>query len=190
MFTNNWFTKGCVDYILGFVSEIAKEGAANLYKDTSGWVTPAKTVTYNRIDTLMKTFLTEDCKGHTTSAATAIGVAFGSGTVAPTVEDNTLSGTQHTWINTSNTTLEFSYGEDGDDIVLTCVYTINNNSGADATIGEVGLFSYAYGKPGASSSSKGYVPTLIERTLLDVPITIPADGVGKVTYTIRRSYAE
>lgn len=56
--------------------------------------------------------------------------------------------------------------------------TITNNNETDITIGEVGIVY----QTGSSYS------VLFERTVLESPITIPAGGVGQVTYTIRMNY--
>lgn len=183
MFTNNYRWKTRIDYTLGFL-ERATYPIKHGYEGTinSGGTSLSEFPSVNNINRYVTTLSTS----YTTN--TFYGVAFGDGTVPPTVEDVKLSGKQHTWIQSSNTTCELSYGEDTDDLLVTAVYTINNTTGSDVTISEVGFF----GCTQFYNSSIGYryIPVLLERTLLDVPITIPAGGVGKVTYTIRRSYAE
>lgn len=108
------------------------------------------------------------------------GVVFGTGTTAPTVEDYKLSGDLITNLSAlANVTVE------GDDngVTITAIYTITNTGADSFTIGEVGIVTnlhYNYFSSN-SDSFKG----LIERTVLDSPVTIEADGVGQVTYTIR-----
>lgn len=185
MFTNNYPWKSYTDYQLGFRSTWSHP-VNHAYEGTiySGGTSLYEFVNLAKISSLITVIPTSY-----TDKAFNGGVAFGDGTVAPTVEDVKLSGTQHTWITSSNTTYELTYGADGEDLVVTVVYTINNTSGADVTISEVGFFGCTRFYPSSSSSAR-YIPVLLERTLLETPITIPADGVGKVTYTIRRSYAE
>lgn len=104
------------------------------------------------------------------------GIVFGDGAEPVTLNDYTLSGnafTNHTG------TVDFTAAIDEADIsvTMTSVCTLTNTGSEDFTIREVGLY-VAYG--GSTSN-----PLLYERTLLDSPVTIPASGVGQVTYTIK-----
>jgi len=124
---------------------------------------------------------------HATSNATSYsktppGVVFGTGNTPPTVDDYTLSGSFISGLSTSNVTVaETTSKNDDGSMVFTYVYTINNSTGADITIGEIGIQTYA-------NSSSYYINVLVERTVLDTPVTIAAGGVGQVTYTIRMNY--
>ena len=113
------------------------------------------------------------------------GVVFGTGTGTPTVDDTTLFGSHITAITASNTTTAVSNSANSEKSTLTCVYTITNNTSSDITIGEVGLVAEVKGK---SSSKTFYGATLYEHSVLDTPITIPAGGVGQVTYAISMDY--
>ena len=62
---------------------------------------------------------------------------------------------------------------------LKAVYTITNNNAEEITIREVALHVLFYRT--TSGSTNGCV---IDRTVLDTPVTIPAGGVGQVEYTI------
>ena len=121
---------------------------------------------------------------YTTSQSTAEGVVFGTGTSAPTEDDYSLSGNLIAGLSTNNVTTTSSFDVDVDGCTYTCVYTISNTTGSDITIGEIGICSYMNGKFAVSTSNR-YIPVLIERTVLDSPVSIPAGGVGQVTYTIR-----
>ena len=95
------------------------------------------------------------------------GVAFGNGTHAPSMDDYTLSGSLVTAFTASAVMSKT-------DNTLKATYTLTAT--ADITISEIGLFGLYY--------SGNRYPFLIERTLLDEPVTIPAGGVGQVEYTI------
>ena len=95
------------------------------------------------------------------------GVAFGNGTSVPSMDDYTLSGSLVTAFTAS--ALMSKTGN-----TITVTYTLTAE--ADITISEIGLFSLYY--------SGDRYPFLVERTLLDAPVTIPAGGVGQVVYTI------
>lgn len=105
----------------------------------------------------------------TENTANALAVVFGNGTTPPTPDDFNMSGD----ILSKNTfgvscVLEANKNDEGK-FYQKCIYTITNNSGADITISEIGYV---------------YKMCLMERSLLDTPVTIPHQGVGQVTYTI------
>lgn len=107
------------------------------------------------------------------------GVYFGTGTTAPTEDDYNLSGSAVDGLTLSAIT-NCSTDEDG--FTSTATYTITNGNSEAVTITEIGcLICVRY-----ASSSFAYV--LADRTLLDSPVTIPAGGVGQVTYTIRQEW--
>lgn len=111
------------------------------------------------------------------------GYCFGSGNTPATVNDTTLSGD---FIDTSSYNVSVSVNKDNSTQYMTnfeTLYTITNISSEDITIGEVALCYYMQGRK-TSNASMCYCPWIIERTALETPITIPAGGVGQVTYTI------
>lgn len=110
---------------------------------------------------------------------------FGSGTTPPTMDDYKLEGTVATNCTCSHT-IESTISEDGSEGTMTVTYTITNNNDAEITIGEIGIFLEMYWLTGYSTCTN--YPYLVERTVLESPITIPAGGVGQVTYTIRMNY--
>ena len=104
-------------------------------------------------------------------------VVLGTGNEPPALSDYKLSGDIVTGFGS---TVSFSGENAGDETYSqgTAVMTITNNNETDITIGEVGIVY----QTGSSYS------VLFERTVLESPITIPAGGVGQVTYTIRMNY--
>lgn len=115
----------------------------------------------------------------TNITTTSIGVAFGDGAEPVTPDDWKLSGNLVTGIVASATIQRTNCAEYAE---ITAIYTITNGNAADVTISEVGT----YGR--VPSGTKDYTNALVERTVLDSPVTIPAGGVGQVTYTIRMNY--
>lgn len=108
-----------------------------------------------------------------------IGVVFGTENTAPTIDDYQMAG-EHFVDYTESHTYENTL--DGTTRTLSCRYTLTNTSTESVTIGEVGLSIYAHRK---ASSHYYYTGFLIERTALDSPVTIPAGGVGIITYTLK-----
>lgn len=101
-------------------------------------------------------------------------VIFGTGTKEPDINDYALSGDIIKNL-TAGITQAVNFDATYHEIVTT--YILTNGNGEAVTIGEVGVKNYA--------SKNGY---LFERTVLDTPVTIPAGGIGQVTYTVRMNY--
>ena len=103
------------------------------------------------------------------------GVSFGNGTAAPTLDDYYLSGSIITGITAD---CNRSVVNNDDDHSVTTLYTITNHNSESVTINEIGYFYY----PNVDNS------IMLDHTVLETPLTIPAGGVGQVTYTIRFNY--
>jgi hypothetical protein len=95
-------------------------------------------------------------------------VFFGTGTTPPTYDDYSLSGEI-----ISGLTITTSVTNENNGTEITALYTITNTSGADVTIGEIGLFFMKY---------------MIDRTVLETPLTITNGSIGQLTYTIQLNY--
>ena len=108
------------------------------------------------------------------STSSSGGVCFGTGTAAATEDDYTI--TQKVLNSGSGLAVTMNVVQDGS--TYTGTYTIVNSSSAAVTIAEVALFGTC---PYSGSTAYHY---LVDRTLLEEPLTIPAGGVGKVVYTI------
>lgn len=108
------------------------------------------------------------------------GVILGTGNTPPTIDDCKLSGDLITGYIYS-VTVAHDIDEYG--ATSTALYTITNTSSKTITIGEIGLMA-VLSSGGANAQSQA----LVERTVLDVPLTIEPGGVGQLTYTIRFNY--
>lgn len=103
------------------------------------------------------------------------GVIFGDGDTTPTLNDYNLAGNLITSISASVITNAVT-NDDG--CTLNCIYTITNSGSEAITIKEIGLVM-------KSTTSYTY---LLERTVLESPVTIEPGGVGQVNYTITFTY--
>lgn len=116
-----------------------------------------------------------------TSVSGGGGVIIGTGTTPPTLDDYYLSGDLITGFNFSySSTIE----SDDNGSTITALYTITNSGDTAFTIGEIGLIANLYSSSYSGSKYNG----LLERTVLDTPVTIEPGGVGQVTYTITFTY--
>lgn len=115
----------------------------------------------------------------------SVGVIFGDGTTPPTHTDYCLSGDVVTGIVASSTRKATGTDDAAENTVL---FTITNNNAKAVTIGEVGYVGYINFYTGPTGSGTNSDRLLLERTLLESPITIEPGGVGQVTYTLRMNY--
>ena len=146
-------------------------------------------VSYSKISNMMNgSFFDTRYFADNNTNGTSYGILFGTGNTQPTVDDITLSGDAVPIASFSkNHTYKSAYKEDC--VEISTIITLTNNTEAAITIGEIGLFSNFYYEYDSSSYyPRHYYPFMIERTALETPITIPAGGVGQVTYTIRMNY--
>lgn len=111
------------------------------------------------------------------SASNEAGVSFGTSDEAPTMDDYNLKGTLLTKENINASCASQSTIDDTG-VTIIGTYAISNISDKEITINEIGYFA---------QNGTGYA-FLYDRTVLDTPVTIPAGGVGQVTYTIRFNY--
>ena len=116
------------------------------------------------------------------SQANYYGVTFGTGTTPATASDyaleNILDSVKISVANSS--AVSFSQGDTYDEYIVT--FGITNKTAAAITISEVGLTAAPY----CDSSTNHYA--LVDRTVLDTPVTIPAGQSKQITYTIRFNY--
>ena len=105
-------------------------------------------------------------------------VSFGSGTTPATANDYKLESEITTGI--SVTSQDSPTTEQTDKYILWTA-TFGVKASVETTISEIGLFSNVH-------TSSGILITLVDRTVLDTPITIPAGQSKQITYTIRFNY--
>lgn len=111
------------------------------------------------------------------SSITSQGVKFGDGDTPVTFNDYKLSGNLIRTI--SVTKIQQHSADVAGEKVFQMVYTLTNTSDTDVTIKEIGIVCSAY-------YASNYSHTiLIERTVLDSPVTISPASVGQITYTIK-----
>ena len=110
------------------------------------------------------------------------GVVFGTGNTPPTIDDTTLSGNLISGFSyTKSVTTE--RGDNG--VTFTALYTVTNNNAEAITISEVAIIANL---SQSNTSPDATYKALVDRTVLDTPVTIPAGGVGQVVYTITFNY--
>lgn len=110
------------------------------------------------------------------------GQAFGTGDTPPTEDDYTLESVITSGISASAPSASTEFDTVNNRYIRRLTYTINNDSDSDITIKEVGTYrGIAYASTlGATGSSTKLL--LVDRTVLDTPLTIPAGEAGVLRY--------
>ncbi len=164
MFTNNWWWQ--------LRTNLAQTVARDKLINTAGQVRDSG---YNNSNFLKNTgtFLYSNV-----SFDASTGIVLGSDDTPASMEDTTLKNRITAGLSCS---VALSY-DDEFNLIRTILCT--NTSSDSITIREIGIYALAY--LGAGSTSN--MTCLMERTVLDTPVTIPAGGIGQVTYTIRMNY--
>lgn len=114
-----------------------------------------------------------DLKTIATKKTDTSGVVFGTSDTPPSFNDYFLKGEMITCLSGSGA---LTVEEDDTGVTYTSVFTVTNTSDAEVTVKEIGYIS-SYS-----------ICVMYDRTVLDEPLTIPAGGIGQVTYTIRMNY--
>ena len=108
------------------------------------------------------------------------GIVVGSGRTPATIDDYKLESMITSGLSAS---IAKSIDSDNDTIIA---LTFTNTSSADITIGEIGYVGTVY----IDNNFGGSKYVLLERTVLDSPVTIPAGGIGKIEYSIKLNIPE
>lgn len=114
-----------------------------------------------------------------TSLGTYGGVIFGDGNAPPTLDDYNLSGNLITSVNATASVKHVNNNALGAKEIR-AEYTLTNTGTSSITIREIGLIAAAGG-----NNSQSNMKCLLERTVLDEPVTIPRGGSAVIAYTIR-----
>ena len=116
---------------------------------------------------------------------TATGVSFGTGTTPATASDYVLESIlDDKKINVSTpSSISFSRYDTYEEYTVT--FGITNKTADAIAISEIGLTAMPY-----SPYNGNNVFALVDRTVLETPITIPAGQSKQITYTIRFNYGD
>lgn len=121
-----------------------------------------------------------------TKDATAAGISVGIGSTAATEDDWQLEDTLTTGINIALTATEYGNDAPGIPYVQYSV-TVTNTGSEPITVKEIGykqvVASVMY--PGANIYASTSKVFLLDRTVLDTPVTIAAGDAGIITYKLR-----
>lgn len=122
----------------------------------------------------------------TTGSSSSVGVAFGSDSTAATENDYTL-GSQVTGLSIGTNPSVVTYFDSTNfKYIARLDYTLSNDTGSDITISEVGFFmrfaTATTRGANASTTAANRHCIMIDRTVLDTPVTIPNGTAATVRY--------
>jgi len=126
-----------------------------------------------------------------TGSNSSTGVAFGSGDTAPTENDYTVTPIAGLDATSPGSALTTVYDSENNKYYTYYNYTVTNNNAEAVTIREIGKFNVFY-KASAlgslcSTSNSDKMSVLVDRVVLDDPVTIPAGESGVVRYSVSYS---
>ena len=117
-----------------------------------------------------------------TMSSSAYGVKLGTGVTPATFNDYTLENVIIEGLSVANQE-SILLNAESDNSSVSATYSIKNISSEPINISEIGLFNRAYVD---GSTTRKLV--LLERTVLEEPITIAPGQTKQITYTIRMNY--
>jgi len=112
------------------------------------------------------------------------GVIIGTGTTPVKYSDSSLSGDLITTYNYHVDVIEAVETNGAKAVSISVRYTLTNTGTEPFTVGEIGLCGCALYPNDYPYNYDSYTKILVDRTVLEEPVTIPAGGVGQIEYTI------
>lgn len=110
------------------------------------------------------------------------GVRIGKGTTPATPNDHNLESMITSGFSTSNqSNASLSVDENG--VSMFATYAITNTSAEPLVISEIGMFAEVM-----KTNTNATITVMLERTVLETPITISPGEAKSLTYTIRMNY--
>lgn len=119
-----------------------------------------------------------------TNSTTSIGVAFGTGTTNPTEDDYNLVATITSGLSASSPSISHGLDASGNPY-MNMDFTVTNNGSNSITITEAGYKQNVYCASSQGGTSSSTYVCLLDRTLLDEPVTIAAGSYAVIRYTLK-----
>ena len=116
-------------------------------------------------------------------AYTTDGVLLGSGSTAPTAEDYKMDALITSGLSASTPTLNYEINDGNPQVAL--FYTLTNTTSSDIVIREVGYLQKFSTSTTLNGTDSATASLLLDRTLLDTPLTVPANGVAILKYQMK-----
>lgn len=112
------------------------------------------------------------------------GVHVGSGNTAPTEDDYDLESEITSGLTANTAAPIFNVDADGNPYI-DIVFTLTNTTASDITVREVGYVQQNMTASTLGSPVNDSARLLMDRTLLDSPVIVPANGAAAIKYTLK-----
>lgn len=139
------------------------------YNGTVYYLTPSQNIPVN----LSQSF---------TLSTSSTGICVGSGDTAPAITDYQLEDPITS--NLQASVVQYTDTDNNGNPYLQYDITITNNGGSDVTIREIGYRQNLHGATTLGGTGSNRV-CLIDRTVLAEPVTIAANGIATIRYTLK-----
>ncbi len=118
---------------------------------------------------------------------TSIGIHVGTGDTAATEDDYMLESLITSGLTGAITVIK---GMDTNDLpYVTYNLVLTNTTSSDIVVKEIGMYQQeSCGASAGATSSLSNRVFMVDRTVLDTPVTVPAGGNAAIFYTLKTSY--
>lgn len=123
-------------------------------------------------------------KGVVINSNNSPGIWVGSGSTPESESSYTLDSRITSGLTANNPTFGSGVDESGNP-QMKLVIMLTNTSSSSITVAEIGFFQQIRLANSASGSSGTLETIMLDRTLLDTPVTIPAGESAAITYTLK-----
>lgn len=114
---------------------------------------------------------------------TSAGIHLGTGNTPSTENDYQLESQITSGLSASSTTNTYGLDTNGNPYVK-YLFTVSNTTNSDIVISEIGYAQNFYASSSIGGSASAYT-FLIDRTVLDTPVTVPANDSAALKYTLK-----
>lgn len=127
-----------------------------------------------------------------TGSSASYGVAVGTGDTTPTENDYNLASYINTLKTSASPAVNYSFDTTTGVYTSYVDYTLSNETAEDITVKEIGKFirgmrTSAIGAA-VNPTQSDYVSIMVDRTVLETPLTVPAGGSAILRYSFSYQY--
>lgn len=112
------------------------------------------------------------------------GIKVGNGSTQPTENDYGLNSRIDSGLTTSQI---INRGVDNESAYIEFIITLTNTSSSNITVSEIGYFPLLRGSSTQGASGNTQLTVMLDRTILDEAVVIPANGNAVIKYRISGS---
>lgn len=112
------------------------------------------------------------------------GIVVGTGTTPPTEDDYILENRITSGLTGTDPTKKNDVDSNGNPYIE-FVFTLRNTTETDITVHEIGYAQNIYASTTLGGTDSNSYTLLFDRTVLETPVTVPANGTAAIKYTLK-----